>query len=243
MSGIMKTADSPVAAITVPAALNPHTLDAFAAALAAIPLERTRFLVLRGHPGTFCRGLDLHWITSRGGLEPACLNQFADLLEAVRSAPMITLALVDGETFGGGLGLLAACDFVLATPGSTFTLPEGLLGLIPGIILPFLQDKLSAAAIKQMVFTGRAQPASVMAAWGLVHEVVGADRLEARAAEFLQGMGACRSRSVAYLKELMAQADPHLPELIQMGIENLLDSLAQPAVQRRLAALAESMED
>jgi enoyl-CoA hydratase/carnithine racemase len=226
----------------VPTVLNPRTLDTFAAALAAIPQERTRFLVLRGHSGTFCKGLDLRWITSRTRVEASCLTQFADLLDAVRTAPMITLALVDGETFGGGLGILSACDFVFATPGSTFALPEGRLGLIPGIILPFLQDKLSAAAIKQLVFTGRAHPAPALAAWGLVQEVVEPHLLEARAAEFLQGMRSCRASSIVLLKELMAQANPHPPELLQVGVENLLDRLARPSVRARLAAIAEAPE-
>lgn len=243
MSGTMKTAEETVAGITVPPCLNPHTLDAFAAALAALPRERIRFLILRGRSGIFCKGLDLRWVARRGFLDRACLTQFVDLLAALRTAPMITLAQVDGETAGGGMGILAACDVVVAARGSTFALPEGRLGFIPGLILPFLLDRMPAGAVKQMVFTGKAYPASAMAAWGMVDDVVEPALLEESTALHLRDMRSCRLGAIAGLKDMIAQTRPHAPEWVQSGLESLVANLARPSVKERLAALADVMEE
>ena len=75
----------------------------------------------------------------------AAMDAFASALTAIRRAP--TVAFVDGDAHGGGCGLAAACDLVAATPKASFALPELLLGLVPGAILPALLDRMPAQKV------------------------------------------------------------------------------------------------
>ena len=104
-------------------ALDHAALDGLAAALAACD-DHVRALVLSGAGGHFCAGADLT------GLEDAAFaDRLRTVLNALRSAPFVTLAAVDGAALGAGTQLAVACDLRMATPGASFGIPAGRLGL------------------------------------------------------------------------------------------------------------------
>jgi enoyl-CoA hydratase len=104
-------------------ALDHAALDGLAAALAACD-DHVRALVLSGAGGHFCAGADLT------GLEDAAFaDRLRAVLNALRSAPFVTLAAVDGAALGAGTQLAVACDLRMATPGASFGIPAGRLGL------------------------------------------------------------------------------------------------------------------
>jgi methylglutaconyl-CoA hydratase len=235
----MNSANLPVLVITVPAVLNPETIGKMSSQLALIDVRTVRFLILRGSPQVFCNGLDIHWIAHNEITETTELNQFSRILTDLHSGPWITIAVVEGEVTGGGMGILAACDFVLATNGSQFALTEGMLGFIPGIILPFLLDKISATAIKKMVFTGQKYPAETMMAWGMVHEVVASSQLESAVTDVVRSMKSCKPQAITSLKTMLSEADCRREELIQEGIKSLIANLGIPSVKERLESLSD----
>jgi enoyl-CoA hydratase/carnithine racemase len=111
-------------------------------------------------------------------------------------SPRPTLAVVDGPAIGGGLGLAAACDFVLATERASFGLPEALYGLAPAIIRPALLTRLSTQQLNVLFFTGHARPADVAADLGLVDRVVPLERLATARREIVRQLHRARTESV-----------------------------------------------
>src|SRR5215831_19377730 len=127
----------------------PHRLDEPSVRHIAEALEaaaEASLVVLQGEPGRFCLGLNFAVLSaSRIEMPDVCrgLEAFVGCLELLMRSPRPTLAVVDGPALGGGLGLAAACDIVLATERAEFGLPEALYGLTPAIIRPALLTRLS----------------------------------------------------------------------------------------------------
>src|SRR5947208_2370374 len=127
-----------LARVTVPPTLDGASLTMFRRALAAACRDdECRVLVVEGSDSEFCRGLDFAALSeaSSGDVGEAT-HLFARCLTELRSAGMPTIAAVGGATIGGGVGLAAACDMVLASERATFALPELLFGLLPATVLP-----------------------------------------------------------------------------------------------------------
>ena len=137
--------------------------------------ESIRVLVLKGRGKNFCAGADIAWMK-----EAATLSHDANLAEAqalgemfdrLSKLPMPTVAIAQGGVFGGGLGLLACCDIVLATPNSQFCLSEVRLGVIPAVILPHLAAKLPGARLSALALSGREFSGAQALTWGLVESL------------------------------------------------------------------------
>src|ERR671933_604157 len=73
------------------------------------------------------------------GAHPRLPRRFAECLVQIRQARVPVIACVAGKVMGGGVGLVAACDMVLATPETSFMLPEVIVGLVPALTVPFLR--------------------------------------------------------------------------------------------------------
>ena len=102
-------------------------------------------VTLEGEPGQFCEGLDLDILSTDGTDFEKGMASYRALLSEVSDCPRPVIALVDGVALGGGLGLLAAADMVVATPRSTFGLPETLIGLTPSVVFPYLVARIGVA--------------------------------------------------------------------------------------------------
>ncbi|MCC6749678.1 MAG: enoyl-CoA hydratase/isomerase family protein [Deltaproteobacteria bacterium] len=122
-------------------------------------------LLLRGEGSVFCRGLD------PGPSAAADLEPLARMLLDLRGRPSPTVAFVEGETLGGGVGLAAACDLVLAHPDARFGLPELVFGLTPAIVWPFLRERVLPQPLRRLALTGESIGASEAARLGLVDVV------------------------------------------------------------------------
>lgn len=123
-------------------------------------------LVLEGADGRFCLGMDFAGEPTREGLAA-----FAAALRALLLCPVPTLAIVDGPAYGGGLGVAAACDVVLASERARFALPEALYGLAPAIIRPALLRRLTPGALAMMVTTCASRDVHDAHRLGLVDEI------------------------------------------------------------------------
>lgn len=147
------TLDSPHNRNALSTALVQQLHDGLAAA-AANPAVRC---VVLGHTGgTFCAGADLSEAAGRdpGDLATDRAREMADLLRALVALPMPVIGVVDGHVRAGGLGLVGACDIVVAGPSSTFALTEARIGVAPSIISLTLLPKMSARAAGRYFVTG-----------------------------------------------------------------------------------------
>jgi polyketide biosynthesis enoyl-CoA hydratase PksH len=93
-------------------------------------------VVLKGSEGVFCTGLD--FVEACQQNSDATNAQFLPLLKRITLLPKVVIAQVEGQVTAGGIGLMAACDVVVASPESKFSLSEALWGLLPAVVVPFL---------------------------------------------------------------------------------------------------------
>jgi enoyl-CoA hydratase/carnithine racemase len=189
-------------------------------------------LVLQGVPGRFCLGMDFGG-ASRPVNEEALagfrrgLELFADLLHAVLCFPRPTLAVVDGPALGGGLGLLAACDMVIATERARFGLPEALYGLAPAIIRPALLTRVSPQKVRLLLMSCHSRSAEEAATLGLADDVVPLTELERATRAALRQLRRANGRSVAACRRWDADA---LARGLRAGVDETAAAVSDPEV-------------
>ena len=230
--------------IQVPALLNPVSIALLIKEVNQAEEQGARFIVLQGGEECFCRGLDLRWVTQHTGQDflPE-MQPYAALLKKLQTGNFIAIAIVKGEAAGGGLGLVCACDYVIANPTSTYSLPEGLLGLIPGMILPALTNKIQPSVIKKMVFTGKKHTSAQALGYQIIDEIVNENELEKSLNAAISTLKHCKQDSVAAIKQLTYNSHLSKDELAVLGMQVLSGKLNETEVQERLQNLVEFMED
>ncbi|MBW8325537.1 MAG: enoyl-CoA hydratase/isomerase family protein [Prolixibacteraceae bacterium] len=164
-------------------ALILELIDELSLALDEVAMrDDIHFVVLSGNGRSFCAGADLNWFYSS---EQLSLEQnteryrhLANLLLKIFQLPQITIAAVRGNVFGGGIGLMAACDFVLAEANTRFMFSEVKLGLLPATILSFVAKRLSVQNLRKWILTGNLFVVNEAHRIGLVDEIYNDDDLE-----------------------------------------------------------------
>ncbi len=206
---------APVARITLNRperhnAIIPELLQELDLALGEIAkLEEVLFVVLSGNGRSFCAGADLHWFS---GAEERTLEQnaeqykqLADVLLKWFQLPQITIAAVRGNVFGGGLGLMGVCDFVLAETNARFMFSEVKLGLLPATILPFVAKRLSVQHLRKWILTGSLFTASEACHAGLVDRICEHGELETALADFLVSFEPASPSAIKKAKQMINQ--------------------------------------
>lgn len=171
-------ADGPVARLTLD---SPHNRNALSARLVtelheglrrAVDDPAVRAVVLGHHGGTFCAGADLSEATGGDPFDAALgrAGELAALLRAIVECPVPVIGAIDGHVRAGGMGLVGACDIVIAGPRSTFALTEARIGVAPAIISLTLLPKLSSRAASRYYVTGETFDAHRAVDIGLVTE-------------------------------------------------------------------------
>ena len=126
-----------------------------------------------------------------------------ELLHTLNFLSKPTLALVQGPAFGGGVGLIAACDIALAADSASFSLSEVKLGLIPAVISPYVIHAIGERAARRYILTGERFDAGEARRVGLVHEVVSADMLEYEGAKMIEALLAAGPEAQREAKDLI----------------------------------------
>lgn len=145
--------------------------------------ESARVAVIRAEGDCFCAGADLNWMKSMAtySLEQneADSARLARLFEVMHTLPIPLIAEVQGAAFGGGVGLVACCDIVVASPLSKFCLSEVKLGLVPATISPYVVAAMGARQAKRWALTAEIIDSIRAHQIGLVHEIVKHEDLSA----------------------------------------------------------------
>ena len=142
-----------------------------------------RAIVVRSTGKHFQAGADLNWLDAVRMSSPEenvrASRATAEAVQRLNLAPVPTVALVQGACFGGGTGILAACDVVIAADNAIFSIAEVRWGLSAAIIIPQLNDAMSVRQVRRYALTGERFEAQEARRIGLVHEVVPLAELEA----------------------------------------------------------------
>ena len=151
-------------------------MDALAAA------RGLRAMVLRGKGKHFQAGADLAWVSALQKMSPAenerSSRTTGDLVRRLDALPVPTVALVQGGCFGGGTGIVAACDIVVASEDAVFAITETRWGLMAGTILPQLCQAMGLRALRRYALSGERFDANEARRIGLVHEVCASGKLD-----------------------------------------------------------------
>ncbi len=140
------------------------------------PPGRLRAVVLAGNGPSFCAGADVTWMRASLGLTREQNEQdamvMAEMFDAIDRCPVPVIARVQGAALGGGMGLCAVSDLVIAEAGAKFGFTETRLGILPAVISPFVIAKIGETHARALFPTGKRFDATRALRIGLVHEVV-----------------------------------------------------------------------
>jgi methylglutaconyl-CoA hydratase len=175
------------------------------AALGGDPNVRAVVLAARGK--SFSAGADLNWMRRMGGYSHeeniADAMGLAELLRTLDELPKPTIARVQGPAYGGGVGLVAACDIAIAAETARFALTEVKLGLIPAVISPHVLAAIGPRQARRYFVSGEVFDAAEAHRIGLVHRTVPAADLDAAVRDMLKTLAGNGRRAMAEVKELI----------------------------------------
>ena len=207
-----------------------------------------RALVIRGEGGTFCAGGDFGRFREliaapapRDAPDPiAAFNRaFGALLERLHGCAVATIAVVEGAAMGGGVGLAAACDFVLAAESAQFGMPEVTLGLPPAQIAPFVAQRIGTGAAQRLMLTGRRIVAAQALALGLADEALEPGALDARLASLLSELGRAEPNALRATKAILKlRAETPLAATLDAAAQLFAASLRSGTAGEGIAAFA-----
>lgn len=221
MADIEITHDRDVVTVTlnrpdVRNALSPDLARALRAAFTGLD---ARAVVLQGAGKSFCAGADIDSMRrSRELSEDRNREQAEELAAAFRAVddcPCPVVARAQGAALGGGAGLLAVCDVVVAADDLRIAFTEVRLGIVPAIISPFVVRKIGASAARRYFVTAENMPPAEARRLGLVHEVVPASELDAKVGEIVGHLRAAGAEAMRHAKRL-ARTVGELP--LSLGI-------------------------
>jgi methylglutaconyl-CoA hydratase len=154
--------------------------------------------------------------------------------------PFPLVGCVHGAALGGGSGLAAVCDIVIAARDAIFGFTEVRLGIVPAVISPFVVAKVGRSAARELFLTGARFSAARAREIGLVHAVVEFDALEDEVRRVVDGVLACGPEAVAAAKALIGRvADGPSSEAAGLAAETLADARVSPEGQEGLRAFLE----
>jgi methylglutaconyl-CoA hydratase len=191
-------------------ALNGELQDFLVQALEKLEKENSvRVLVLAGRGQAFCAGGDLSRMEQASKMTKAKskseAGRFAKLLYRMHTYPKPVIARVHGAAFAGGMGLVAACDLVIAAEEAEFCLPEVRIGLVPAMISPYIVRAMGEQQARRYVLTGERFAAREAHRFGFVHECVAAAELDARVEKLTAQLAQAGPQALARSKKLLAR--------------------------------------
>lgn len=224
MSSVLIQRDGSILRITlnrpdVRNAIDEEVINSLSSAATAAADDRTlRAIVLAGNGKAFCAGADIGWMAKaiaysrQENLSDA--EDLARLMERFDTLPVPVIGRVQGSALGGGVGLAAICDIVVATDDAVFGLTEVKLGILPAVVAPYVLRKIGISPARELFLTGARFDALRAKEIGLVHEVVPADLLDAavsrRVAEVLAASPAGIARAKALIREIAGAQPDHV---------------------------------
>ncbi len=222
--------------------LSAQVCDALTAAAAALNADAgVRAVVLTGAGASFCAGGDLDWMRAQFDASResrmAEARRLAGMLQALNTLDRPLIGRINGAAYGGGVGLMAVCDAVVAVEGARFGLTETRLGLIPATISPYVIARIGEGRARSVFLSARLFDAAEAQALGLVTRIAPAGGLDAAVEAELAPYFAAAPAAVTAAKRLARSLGPRIDaEVIEATVARLADTWETPEAQAGVAA-------
>jgi len=240
-------ADGPVVRITLN---RPDVRNAFNEELIAelttwaesvSPTGPARVAVLSGAGKVFCAGADLAWMSKMAAYthdeNVRDARAMARMFEALDTLPIPLIGRIHGAALGGGVGLAAVCDIVVAADDAMFAFTEVKLGILPAVISPYAIAKIGRSAARELFMTGARFSAERAREIGLVHAVADAGDLDRVIAKYVNDLVTSAPEAVAAAKRLIAEvANRTRTSAIEYSIDAIAERRVSAEGQEGMAA-------
>jgi methylglutaconyl-CoA hydratase len=227
-------------------ALNEELIDALCTAFETLAADRSiSAVVLSGRGKSFCSGADINWMRKAADYNRdeniADLMPLGRMLRALDRMPQTTIARVHGPIYGGGIGLVAACDVAIGSVDATFCLSEIKLGIVPGMIAPYVLRAMGERMARRYFQTAEVFDAREAMNVGLLHEVIATDDLDARVDRLLEQLRSAAPGARAIAKTVARDIGGRsIDDALMTEIATLIADLrASPEAREGLAAFLE----
>lgn len=209
--------------------------------------DAVRAVILAAKGKSFCAGADLNWMRAQAAQDRAGkiseARVLANMLSSLNSLPKPLIGRIEGNAYGGGIGLMAVCDVVVAVEGLRFALTETKLGLIPATIGPFVLRRMSETYARQVFFTAKPFGTELAVRSGLISSVCVAGNMdvaiEAEIAPILQAAPGAVAAAKHLLKQMQGCRDE---DDIELTVNALADRWETSEAQQRIAAFLKEMK-
>ena len=196
--------------------------------------ECVRVVLLRGAGPVFCSGLDLQEAAADDSHRSAAI--VAETLRIFAGLPAVTVAVVHGAAVGGGAGLMAACDFVVAERDAKIGFPEVRLGLVAALIMAFLRRQLRERHLRELLLGGELISAERALEMGLVNRVVPNGTGEQAAAKFVRAVFQGAPGAIARTKALVARTGDSIDREIETALQFHLEARTSDEAKEGIGA-------
>lgn len=166
-----------------------------------------RALVITGEGKSFCAGADIHWMRKmkdysyEENLKDAL--ELAELMYNIHTFPRPVIGRINGAAIGGGTGLVAACDIVIAAESAKFSFSEVKIGLVPACISPYVVMRVGLSRSNRLFLTGERFDAKRAMEYGLVDEITDDDKLDDAVKKSLKQVANSGPNAMRISKELL----------------------------------------
>jgi methylglutaconyl-CoA hydratase len=205
--------------------------------------DDVRLVVIAARGRTFCAGADLEWMRKSAGFSQeeniADSRKLAVALHRLNTMSKPTLALIQGPAYGGGIGVIAACDIAISVHSATFSLSEVKLGLIPAVVSPYVIGAVGARQARRYFLTGERFDAQEAYRIGLVHLIVHDEgEMRAAAERYARMFMETAPGAVAASKDLIASVRDKAisPELMEDTARRIADRRASDEAREGIGA-------
>jgi methylglutaconyl-CoA hydratase len=227
-------------------AFNPELIEELRQAFERISLEwpRVRAVVLAGSGKSFCAGADVNWMRESLGYSEeenvADALRMARMFDMINRCPATVIACIHGSALGGGVGLAAVCDVVVAGEATVWGLSEVKLGIAPAVISPYVIAKIGRSQARALFLSGQRFDSERARRIGLAHIVAAEQELDAEVESVIGEVLTSAPRGAARAKELITLVPNLSPEeATQLTAETIASLRVSPEGQEGLRAFLE----
>jgi methylglutaconyl-CoA hydratase len=166
-----------------------------------------RTIILTGKGKSFCAGADLNWMKSMAKYsKEENINDsrlLLNLYEAIYNCPKPVIGRVNGHAFGGGIGLFAVCDIIIAVPDCKFAFSEVKLGIIPAVISTYIVRRIGLSNMRRLFLTGERFNSEYAKEIGLLDYVIPSEELDEKIKDYIELFQSSGPNAIVEVKKLI----------------------------------------